>query len=259
MPDAEILSYYDAIASKLLPFLRGRRVGVRHTFDHTPVFRRHWPSGQWIRIEDARALREIVRRHGYEFFPHLESENDLWFALDIDVRAVPLALGTHVVRTALDVLEEREVKYLLTFSGSNGFHVRWEFASKGIPHHRWQFLRRIVRSIQSETESRLQGMPIRKKLSPHIPKGDPLTELSAADKEAQHSILFDELILKPQATIRAPFSAHMKHRWVAIPLDTQHLSSFQPERDATMEAAKKHAVVQLPRNSATQFLKAPWV
>lgn len=271
MPDNAILAYYEAVADRILPFLRGRRVAVRHSFDGTPVFRRHpttllrklrgasptslkgWPEPRWVYVPNKQVLLEIVRQHGYEFFPHLEGRNDFWFALDIDVRAVPLPLGKVVVRTVLDILDERKVKYLLTFSGGNGFHVRWAFPQSGLPTKKWQFLRAIVRNIQQETENRLQASVQREAFYQHIPKGDPITELNAVDKESQHSVLLDELILKRNATIRAPFSLHMQRRWVAVPLEPRRLEAFLPATDATMSRAAGYPRARLPVNPVALF------
>lgn len=268
MPDRVIVAYYTAVADKILPFFRGRRVAVRHTFDHGTVFRRHPTSPKlrgtgrsnrrWITIEDRDTLLEIVRQHGYEFFPHLEGEHDLWFALDIDIRSIPLKLGVVAVQITLDILEERGVKYLLTFSGGNGFHIRWAFVSADAPRNTWASLRAIVRNLQEETERRLQTSPHRAAFYQHIPKGDPITEANAMDTAAQHSILFDELILKPQATIRAPFSVHMTHRWTAIPVDSTRLETFSPARDAAMAKAKAHPSVRLPENPVSLFRTSPW-
>lgn len=258
MPDPEILAYYGAVSPKILPFLCGRRVAVRHQFGRQFVFRRHAAGRQWIRVDTKAALHELARRHGYEFFSHLEGDRDLWFALDIDVRAVPLRLGFLAVRTALDALDARRIKYLLTFSGGNGFHIQWSFGRVPVRRRTWAFLRAIVRSLRADVEQRLQASPDRAAFYRHIPSGDPITELNAVDKAAQRSILFDELILKPQATIRAPFSLHMKHRWVAVPVDPRRLEQFRPERDATMARAVRLPPVRLPRNSVTLFQKVPW-
>lgn len=255
MPDRAILAYYDAVADQMLPFLRGRRVAVRHTFDHTPVFRRHLSNGRWITISTKRALLEIVRQHGYEFFPHLEGERDLWFALDIDVRVVPLPLGKIVVRTVLDILGERKARYLLTFSGGSGFHVRWAFPPRGLPAQKWQFLRHIVRVLREEAERRLQASTHRDQFSQYIPRGDPITELNAVDSEAQQSVLFDELILKRAGTIRAPFSLHMARRWVAVPIDPRRLDAFVPNTDATMRAVLRYPQTRLPVNPVSLFSK----
>lgn len=257
MPDRAILAYYEAVADRILPFLRGRRVAVRHQFDHQFIFRRHWPDRRWITIESKKTLLEIVRQHGYEFFPHLEGERTLWFALDIDVRAAPFQLGKVVVRTALDILDERGVNYLLTFSGGNGFHVRWAFSPRGVPAQKWQFLRRIVRNLRAEAERRLQTSLYQDQFYQHIPKGDPITELNAVDKNAQKSVLFDELILKRQATIRAPFSLHQQRRWVAVPVDPRRLEAFTPSTDATMRAALRYPRARLPVNPVALFLKDP--
>lgn len=277
MPDSAILAYYEAVADKLLPFLRGRRVAVRHSFDGTPVFRRHptsrllalrgtgptsrngWPEARWIYVPNKRVLLEIVRQHGYEFFPHLEGRDDFWFALDIDVRAVPLPIGKVVVRTVLDILDERKVKYLLTFSGGNGFHVRWAFPPSGLPTKKWQLLRAIVRSLQAEAERRLQAGPHRDAFYRHVPARDPITELNALDKRAQKSVLLDELILKRNATIRAPFSLHTKHRWVAVPLELRRLDAFLPATDATMTKAAGYPRARLPVNPVARFQHRPWI
>lgn len=223
-----------------------------------PTSRQQWPESDWIYVPDRRVLREIVREHGYEFFPHLEGLHDFWFALDIDVRSLPLTLGKVVVRTALDILEERNAKYLLKFSGSNGFHVHWTFRPDDLPRGKWRFVRSIVRSLRDETERRLQAGERRKAFYAHIPASDPITELSAADKEAQRSVLFDELILKSQATIRAPFSLHMRRRLVAVPVDPKRLEAFAPERDAAPERVRSRRGVRFPENPVALFLKPPW-
>lgn len=266
MPDRAILAYYDAIAPKILPFLRGRPIAVRAHFENAVVFRRHPGIGrvagnkkQWLRVETKNDLLALVHQHGYEFFSHLEGDKDVWFALDVDMREIPLPLGKRVVRTALDILDERHMKYLLSYSGGNGFHIRWAFPTTGLPRGKWTFLRRIVRALQQETERRLQTASDRSAFYEHLPNSDPITEWSSADKVAQHSVLFDELILKPLATIRAPFSMHMKRQLVAVPIDPKHLAAFEPERDATPEAAIAAAVARVPKNPVAPFLTSPWI
>lgn len=263
VPDRAILAYYDAIAPKILPFLKDRRVAVRHHFDTAIVFRRHEHVGKkkvWITIETKEKLLALVHQHGYEFFPHLEGDCDFWFALDIDIRAVPLELGKLVVRETTRVLEERRVKFLLSFSGGNGFHIRWAFpqlTARDVPKGPWPFLRGVVRNLQQEVERRLQRSTRRDAFYRHIPRGDPITELNAMDKRAQKSVLFDELILKPTATIRAPFSLHMGKRLVAVPLSPHALPAFLPERHATPAAARKLRAVRIPKSSVATFLDHP--
>jgi hypothetical protein len=115
-----------------------------------------------------------------------------------------------------------------------------------------------VRTLQREVEERLQRSRHRDAFYTHILKSDPITELNAMDTHAQKSVLFDELILKPMATIRAPFSLHMKKRLAAVPLRTSDLSTFVPERHATPRAARALSSARMPRNSVALFLKAPW-
>lgn len=264
MPDKDILAYYNAVAPKIIPFLRGRRVAVRHHFPDAVVFRRHRTVGRrktWITISTKRELLEIVRQHGYEFFPHLAGRRNLWFALDIDLRAVPLPLGKRVVREAVRVFEERHVRFLLTFSGGNGFHFRWAFAlprAKAAPRGQWLLLRRIVRALQEEVEHRLQQAGVRRRFAAVVPEGDPITECNAMDRRAQSSVLFDELILKPQGTIRAPFSLHLPGRLVAIPVPPARIEAFDPVVHASLRAALAHPPVRLPRNSVSRFLAPPW-
>lgn len=265
MPDRAILAYYEAIAPKILPFLRGRPIAVRAHFENAVVFRRHPGTGrvagskkQWLRMETKNDLLALVHQHGYEFFSHLEGDKNLWFALDIDMREIPLPLGKRVVRTTLDILDERRVKYLLSYSGGNGFHIRWAFPTTGLPRGKWTFFRRIVRALQEETEQRLQASSDRSAFYEHLPKNDPITERSSADKVAQKSVLFDELILRPLTTIRAPFSMHMKRRLVAVPIDPKNLEAFDPERDATLEAARGLPHARVPKNPVAPFLKPPW-
>jgi len=258
MPDKKILGYYEQNSKKILPFLADRPIAVRHTFGDLQVYKRHEKNKKkWIYIDDEEKLISIVSKHGYEFYPHLEGKKDFWFVLDVDLRDFPIRKGIRVIREVCSVLEERHVNFLLTFSGSNGFHFHWKFEKEEMSRKKWDFLKSLIRNVQKEVERRLSGTY--SFFEGYLPKGDPITELNSLDKKSQKSILFDELIIKDKATIRSPFSIHMKHRWVDIPVDPKKIEDFKPETDASMEAAIKIKETRLPFNPVSKFLKSPWI
>lgn len=255
MPDREILSYYDAAAEQILPFLRGRRVAVRQTFGEKQVYRRHDKTGKrWITITTKDHLLKWVRWHAYEFFPHLRGSGGVWFGLDIDLRNIPLSLGVKVIAVAAEIFDAGNVRYLLKYSGDNGFHFLFDFGSitnTDVPGRNiWDFETTIADTLHTRLEKRLQAGPERTALYTHIPAGDPITEHGAHDAAAQQSILIDESILKRMATLRAPYSLHMKHRQVSVPVAKDDLESFDPAIHATMSAAmEQEHVTPLPTNS----------
>lgn len=256
MPDREIFAYYAAAAPLILPFLRGRRVAVRHTFGGKFVFRRHPRPGsrRWIYIRTREQLLYWVRLHGYEFFPHLRGSGGDWFGLDIDFRSLPWRLGVYAVGQAAEIFQQGGVRFLLKYSGANGFHFMWRWRRRsgrwpggGL----WRFAQRIAHTLHLRLEERLQRSPRRGEFYRHLPARDPITEDNAADRAAQHSILIDELILKRMATMRAPWSLHMKTRRVSVPVEPEALAEFIPSRRATMQYVMRSAEkVTMPSNSA---------
>jgi DNA primase len=260
MPDREILAYYAAIAPLILPFLRGRRVAIRHTFGQKRVFRRHPRPGsrRWIYIRRREELLAWVRLHGYEYFPHLRGSGGDWFGLDIDFRALPWKLGIYAVIRAAEIFQAHNIRFLLKYSGANGFHFMWRWQrpqSRSWPGGSlWRFSQQVAHALHVRLEESLQRSPRRGEYYRYLPARDPITEDNAADRVAQHSILIDELILKRMATMRAPWSLHMKKRWVSVPVNPQQLPRFIPARHATMQYVMRNASrATMPFNSLAKL------
>lgn len=237
MPQPWVLDYYRRAAPYILPFLHGRKVGLRQQFsDGQIIFRRHeeHDPNRWITIDSEKRLLYWVHRDAWAFFPHIQADDgELWFAMDIDQRKMPLPLTTLVAAEAARLLEELGLPYLLKFSGQHGFHFMWTFGQVTEPDFEpWSFERNLIRFLRNQVEDRLQHSPLRDRFYQHLHPDDPITILNAQDRSHPRSVLIDELILKDKATFRAPYSLHIHSGLASVPLAPARLADFDPARDA---------------------------
>ncbi len=255
----KFLNYYSQVADKMLPFLQNRRVAMRQLFSGQAIFRRHDEEGRWIYIKTKEELLFWVNQHAVEFFPHFVGKGDTWFACDLDKREIPLHLAQFAAYHLAKILEGAKIEFLLKFSGSRGFHFMWTFGRikrTNLPGYRlWEFERDIIRKIQKELEKRLQTSNRKEEFYRYIPKGDPITERNAADPQAQQSLLLDELILKRMATIRAPYSLHLKTGLTSFPLRPKELLRFRQEDASIEKALADQRKIIMPKNSLEALKK----
>jgi DNA primase len=244
--------YYDAIADRILPFLAGRKVACKQFFDGQEIFRRHYDGRRWIYIRDAQDLHRWAEWHTWAFFPHLKAEGPgVWFVLDIDRRTLPLKLAAHAALTCVDILEEKDITYLLKYSGNDGFHILWNFTSTGralggVPI--WDFQEKVVDRLRDEVEARLKGSRKAQEFRKLLEPDEPFIVTNAQEREHRNCLLFDKLILKNKAQIRAPFSLHEKSLLVSLPLSKEALPSFDPQEATMHRAMDFHRRVGIPNN-----------
>lgn len=233
-----VIRYYDEISPLMLPFLKERRVGIRQIFDKQIIYRRHTADKKhWIYINSKKDLMFWVRWHGWSYFPHLDGEKDLWFAMDIDRRAVDFK-GVKIAAVEMaKILEELKIKFLVKFSGANGFHFLWRYKKPlKIKDHYcrqpWKFEQKTIEFLQNLLEERLQKSKHHHWFYRFLRQNDPITFRSANDPKNNRSILIDEYILKRRGTIRAPFSLHEKSKLVSVPLSPSFILKFDPKKHA---------------------------
>ena len=250
-----VIDYYREISPLILPFLRGRKIGIRQIFDGQIIYRRHTPDKKhWIYISTKKELLFWVRWHGWSYFPHLDGKDDLWFAMDVDRRAVDFK-GVQIASHFLaEILKELKIKFLVKFSGNNGFHFLWRYKKplkiKGKKYTRpWQFEQKTIEFLQKILEERLQASKYRDHFYRFLKPSDPITFRSANDPKNDRSILIDEYILKKKATIRAPYSLHEKSQLVSVPIPEERILEFEPKKEADPKRVmKEKPKADLPYN-----------
>jgi len=158
-----VVDYYDKNSELILPFLKERKIGIRQIFNGEIIYRRHEPNSRnWIYVNEKDDLMRWVKWHGWAYFPHLETDNELWFAMDIDSRKVNFEGVKIVASVMVNILNGLKIKYLVKFSGSNGFHFLWRYKKPlsikdKIFIHSWQFERATIEFLQTRLEQNLQN------------------------------------------------------------------------------------------------------
>ena len=261
---APYVAYYTAVAERLVPFLRGRKVAVEQRFPRSaqPVYRRHEGTGaarDWIAIREPEDVVRWARHYAVAFHAHLKPDGPgCWFVLDIDSRQLELPMAQLAARHALDVLEEQGLRALVKFSGSDGFHLMWDMPSlSGLGRLSvWDLERAIVVAVAAEVERRLATDPAAAPIREAVGPDGRLIATSSQDAANARALLFDEHILKPNVNARVPYSIHAGSGLVAVPLDRAGLERFEAAM-ATPEAIVADATrVELPRNDLAVVRRA---
>ena len=261
---APYVDYYEAVADRIAPFLRGRKVAVEQRFPRSPhpVYRRHEESAgrpEWIRIRAGEDIARWARQYAVAFHGHLKPEGaGCWFLLDIDSRELDLEMARVAALHALDRLGEQGLQALATFSGADGFHLMWEVPSlRGLGRQTvWDLERAAVAAVAAEVERRLASDPAAASVREAGGPGGRLIATSSQDAENKRALLFDEHILKPNVNARVPYSVHAESGLVAVPLDRAGLERFE-EGMASPEAVMTTAGgVEMPRNELAAVRRA---
>ena len=229
-------SYYERVADRMLPFLTGRKLAIEQRFkpEEPPVYRRHEGRGDerhWISITSSADIVRWAKQRAVAFHAHLKPEGSgAWFFLDIDSRDLSLEMAQIGAIHVLDVIERAGLHALVKFSGSDGFHLMWEMPSLQRLGRLdlWTFERSIVEAISVQVERRLnddpRAQPIRDAVGPDAPLVTTNSQIEAASQRG--ALLFDKLILKPNANARVPYSLHPASGLVSSPLSREELEGF---------------------------------
>ena len=249
------LDYYTAVADRMLPFLRGRRVAIEQRFKGSSqiVYRRHLGGHErdaWIQIHDADEVKDWAFQYAEGFHANIRSEDrGAWFVIDIDSRNLPLDMGRLAARHAVNVLSEQGLAPQIKFSGSNGFHLMWDVPELGTlsDDKLWETERAVVRAVACEVERRLATDSAADPIRRAVGDGNPTIATGSADRENSNALLFDEYILKDNANFRVPFSIHPKTGLVATPLTADQLANFETEQAVPETVAARRTTFELPR------------
>jgi hypothetical protein len=253
-----LLSYYTAVAERMLPFLTGRRIAIEQRFRGEPatVYRRHEGRGDArrpIAIRDAADIVRWARQGAIAFHAHLKPEGaGAWFFLDIDSRDLPTEMARLGILHALDLVEAAGLRALVKFSGSDGFHLMWEMPDLRALGRRslWDFERAVVQALAGRVEPLLDADPRAAPIRAAVGPGAPLITTNSQLEDVRHraALLFDAHILKENANARVPFSLHPATNLVSLPLARPDLDAFHEsmaEPDAVAAGARP---ATLPQN-----------
>ena len=265
------LGYYEAVAERIVPFLRGRKVAVEQRFPGStaPIYRRHEGTGAqraWIAIRDRADVLRWARHYAVAFHAHLKPDGPgCWFVLDIDSRQLPIAMARLAALHALAVLDEHGLRALAKFSGSDGFHLMWDMPDlRGLGRRSvWELERAVVAAVAAGVERRLATDPAAAPARAAAGPDGRLIATSSQDAAHKTGLLFDEHILKPNVNVRVPWSIHAGSGLVAVPVDRADLATFEEGAaapDAVVTRLDAHPPLELPRNdlSAVKRALAAW-
>lgn len=210
---SDVARYYESVAERMIPFLKGRPVSVLRCNDgiDKPFFVKHPPGkkDELIYIDTPRALINEVQLGTVEFHVVSAAGSTFFMVFDLDPD-VSLSLDT-VKRCALDiktVLEKLKLKSFVKTSGGKGFHIVVPMP----PSDAEQFAH-LARSIAelAATKSEIYTLNIKK----NARKG---------------KIFIDWQRNSPSATAVAPYSLRArKGAPVSMPVSWNKLASIRPD------------------------------
>ncbi len=258
------VGYYEAVAERMLPFLRGRKVAVEQRYPKSagPIYRRHEGTGEgrdWITIRDSHDVVRWAGQYAVAFHAHLKPEGPgCWFALDIDSRALPTEMAGLAALHALEVLTRQGLGALVKFSGSDGFHLMWNIPSLRALGGQsiWDVERAVVVAVAAEVEGRLAEDPAAEPIRAAAGSDGRLIATSSQDATHKNVLLFDAHILKPNVNVRVPFSLHAGSGLVALPLDREGLLGFDETMAEPERVAAEVGPVEMPRNDLAAMKRA---
>jgi len=248
-------AYYNHMADRILLFLAGRHIAIEQRFPGSSqiIYRRHagrHNSDDWIRIDDAKALRDWAYQYAEAFHANLRSDDrGAWFVIDIDSRNLPLEMGRLAAGHAVAVLSEQNLTPLVKFSGSDGFHLMWDVPDlSDISDDRlWEIERAVVRAVACEVERRLADDSAAAPIRAAVGEGHSMIATGSADRENSAAVLFDEYILKDNANFRVPYSVHPGTGLVAVPISNEELPNFIVEQAQLETVAASKVTFELPQ------------
>jgi DNA primase len=259
MPVQWVVDYYNQMADKILPFFKGRDIDINQIFDHENVFRRHEKDGKkWIRINDKKRLAFWTDWHAWSFYPHLEGDKDLWFALDVDPNKCDFDCVKIASFELANILDNLDLKYLIKFSGNKGFHFLFSLGAppaKLIGEKIWEFERGLISFLREKLEEKLQKSKDRDKFYKFLKKDDPITIDKSSEEKEHNSILLDKLILHKHANIRSPYSLHEKTKLVSLPINKEQIMDFEPKKEADPKNAAQSPKAEMPKNNIAKLIK----
>ena len=257
MPIAWLLKYWEKMAEVTLPYLINRPIALQQKFDHQIIYRRHGEKTRWIRIKNKDEIIDWGRQHTFSFHPHLLGDHDLWFIMDLDRRGKLMSEDCLKLATykMAELLEDLNLKYLLKFSGSRGYHFLFSWGRKPtkISSDYWTLQRKLIQYLTSTLEERIQKSKDKAKFYAHLRPKDKIFTTNSQDEKQKESILIDEAIVHKNGMIRSPYSVHPETLLVSLPLTKENLFKFEPRREAKPDKIEPKKV-PLPENKLENII-----
>jgi len=269
--------YYPRVAKLMMPYLEGRAVSVVKVFsdEKDPInslnpsfvrYARYKPRKQPIVIRSEGDLLDLVDLHAVDFLPvihRFEERRPDWLVFDVSAGKMfgdKLEPVKVVCRLACECLEEYGVKPAVKFSGSRELQVWARLGEHGLPEgykDYFSLYKDIVAFIQKKVEEKIQDMPRDEKEVFYrvTRRGKPVTTTQVAKKaERADQILIDPSPLKPNGTVRAPYSIHYETWLTSYPI--RNLDEFTPDAATVENVLRETPVFELKESHAEQILEA---
>lgn len=252
--------YYLTMASTMIQYLRNHQLAVIKLFsnDNDPIhkvkkifsrFSKRKPSKPH-RIEDRETLINYVNMHTIDFLLIINEKDEkpesLAFSISSPSEQMPTSFLKKVVKMTNKILQEHDLTPLIIFSGDNGFNIFCKFTK---PLGNWRTYQKAVKTIKEKVRKRLQSQG---KLE------YPLSTSSETKKEPEKGVLFSSESMKPNGTIRAPFSLHWRTGLVAIPVQLEQIDDFEKQMadpETIIHNKRDYRVHELKPKPPTKFAK----
>ena len=244
----DVADYYRAVASKILPYMMDRPVGVGHK--SPGVFTRSL-DGAGIEISSEEELHARVEQGAVAFYVSpADRKGVVWFSLGLRASGVPFEAVRLTALKLILVLKDVEIDGMMVFDGHGGIDLLWTWGvidPDDLPGDIWGFQMEIASALQERLEKRLFDTPERDRIGRWLGWD---REVTRFDNEGSgDGVTITLRAMSHGGLIRVPYSLNEETLRAAIPLTRNDLYRFDRDKDAEMEkAGRLRRRFELPLN-----------
>ncbi len=249
---AETVAYYEAVSTRLLPYLKDRPVALVIGDDHSLMQRL---DGDPIRLESPTDIVERVEGGTVAFLAGPVSwEGEVWFSVGLQAPGAPFEVTRLTALKLHLVLTETDINALMYYDGAGAVRFLWSWGVAD-PHELvdgiWEFQHRIARTLRHLVEKRLEGTPERVRIGRWLGYEGEVTRSvppritgsrrrgSSTETAGSDRVQFEFRAMESTGLMRVPFSLHESTGAAARPVSQADLYRFRPGRDATPSSARR--------------------
>ncbi len=232
----DISAYYRAVASKILPYMMDRPVGVSHK--SPGVFTRSL-DGAGIEISSEEELLALVEQGVVAFYVSpADRKGVVWFSLGLRAGGVPFEAVRLTALKLILVLRDVEIDGMMVFDGNCGIDLLWTYGvinPDDLPGDIWGFQRDVASALRERLEKRLLDTPERDRIGRWLGWNREVTRFE--DEGSGDGVTITLRAMNRSGSVRVPFSLNEETLRAAIPLTRNDLYRFDGDKDAEMEKA----------------------
>ncbi len=232
----DISAYYRAVASKILPYMMDRPVGVSHK--SPGVFTRSL-DGAGIEISSEEELLALVEQGVVAFYVSpADRKGVVWFSLGLRAGGVPFEAVRLTALKLILVLRDVEIDGMMVFDGNCGIDLLWTYGvinPDDLPGDIWGFQRDVASALRERLEKRLFDTPERDRIGRWLGWNREVTRFE--NEGSGDGVTITLRAMNRSGSVRVPFSLNEETLRAAIPLTRNDLYRFDGDKDAEMEKA----------------------